>query len=315
MIQEISSEFGSNHPSERVDIPISGLLDTSLATPESLYSSTHLPEEPVVKIRPSKPWEKIDFAELWSHRELLYFMMWRDLKVRYKQTVIGAAWVILQPILITLVFTIFLGRLVKVPSDGVPYPIFAYSALLLWMFLSNAVLSSGYSLVVNAHIITKVYFSRLLIPGAAIGVRLIDLIIASIILLALMIYYGVAVTWSILMLPVLVMQITLLALGVGIWASALNVRYRDVGTMLPILLQLWMFVSPIIYPSSIVPEKWRWFYFLNPLAGIIEGFRASLFGLQFDWRGIITSAVVTLALLIYSLRAFRRLEESFADNI
>jgi lipopolysaccharide transport system permease protein len=315
MIQEISSEFGSSHPSERADTLTSGLPDPSLATPELLYSSTHLPEEPVVKIRPSKAWEKIDFAELWAHRELFYFMMWRDLKVRYRQTVIGATWVILQPILITLVFTIFLGRLVKVPSDGVPYPIFAYAALLLWMFFSNAILSSGHSLVANAHIITKVYFSRLLIPIAAIGVRLVDLIIASIILVALMIYYKVAITWSILLLPVLIVHITALALGVGIYASALNVRYRDVGTVLPILLQLWMFVSPIIYPSSLVPERWRWLYSLNPLTGIIEGFRASLFGLMFDWRGIITSALITLALLLYSLHAFRRMEESFADDV
>jgi ABC-type polysaccharide/polyol phosphate export permease len=189
-----------------------------------------LPPEPVTKIRPGKFWEKIDFAEVWAHREVLYFLMWRDLKVRYKQTVMGAAWVILQPILMTLVFTIFLGKLIRVPSDGVPYPIFAYPALLLWTFTSNAVLSSSYSLVTNAQIITRVYFSRLLIPAATVGVRLVDLVVASLVLVALMFYYHVAISWSILMLPLFVIQIAVLVLAIGIWCAAVNVRYRDVGS-------------------------------------------------------------------------------------
>ena len=274
-----------------------------------------LPADPGTRIRPSRFWEKIDFAELWAQREVLYFLMWRDLKVRYKQTIIGAAWVILQPILITLVFTIFLGRLIRVPSDGVPYPIFAYTALLLWTFLSNSVLSSSYSLVTNAQIITRVYFSRVLIPAATVGVRLVDLIIASLVLVALMVYYHVPIGWNILMFPVFVIQIAALALAVGILGAALNVRYRDVGTMLPILLQVWMFVSPIVYASSIVPERLRFLYSFNPLAGIIEGARASLFNLPFQWSGIIISTVVTLPLLTFSIHVFRRMETSFADEV
>jgi lipopolysaccharide transport system permease protein len=274
-----------------------------------------LPAEPVTRIRPSRFWEKIDYAELWAHREVLYFLMWRDLKVRYKQTIFGAAWVILQPILITLVFTVFFGKLIKVPSDGVPYPIFAYAALLLWTFTSNAVLSSSYSLVTAAQIITRVYFSRLLIPAATVGVRLVDLVIASLVLVALMVYYHVPIGWSMLMLPLFVIQIAVLALAVGFCCAALNVRYRDVGTVLPILLQVWMFVSPIVYSSSIVPERLRLLYSLNPLAGIIGGFRASLFNLPFPWSSILISALVTLPLLIFSIHVFCRMEASFADEV
>jgi lipopolysaccharide transport system permease protein len=275
----------------------------------------HLPAEPVTKIRPAGSWAKADLAELWAHREVLYFLMWRDLKVRYKQTIFGAAWVILQPIAITLVFAIFLGKLIKVPSDGVPYPIFAYTGLLVWTFVSNAVLSSSYSIVTNAQIITRVYFSRLLIPAATVGVRLVDLIVASVVLVAMMIYYQVHISWSILMLPLFVIQVGALAMAVGIWGAALNVRYRDVGTVLPILLQVWMFVSPIVYSSSIVPERSRLLYSLNPLVGIIGGFRASLFNLPFDWSSIIVSALVTLPLLGFSIHVFRRMETSFADEV
>jgi lipopolysaccharide transport system permease protein len=290
-------------------------LPVATAAPPRQVPFKHLPLEPVTKIRPSRFWDPIGFAELWSHREVLYFLMWRDLKVRYKQTILGAAWVILQPIVITLVFTIFLGKLIRVPSDGVPYPIFAYTALLVWTFISNAVLSSSYSIVTNAQIITRVYFSRLLIPAATVGVRLVDLIIASLVLVALMIYYRVPLSWSILMLPLFVIQVGALALAVGIWGAALNVRYRDVGTVLPILLQVWMFVSPVVYSSSLVPQKARLLYSLNPLVGIIGGFRASLFNLPFDWSSIIISALITLPLLIFSIHVFRRMEASFADEV
>ena len=290
-------------------------LPAAAAAPPRQIRIKHLPAEPLTKIRPRRFWEPVDFAELWAHREVLYFLMWRDLKVRYKQTIIGAAWVILQPIVITLVFTIFLGKLIKVPSDGVPYPLFAYAALLVWTFISNAVLSSSYSIVTNAQIITRVYFSRLLIPAATVGVRLVDLSIASLVLVALMIYYRVPVSWSILMLPLFVIQIGALALAMGIWGAALNVRYRDVGTVLPILLQGWMFISPIVYSSSLVPERSRLLYSLNPLVGIIGGFRASLFNLPFDWAGIIISALITLPLLIISIHVFRRMETSFADEV
>lgn len=253
--------------------------------------------------------------QLWAEREVLYFLMWRDVIVRYKQTVFGAAWVILQPILITGVFAIFLGKLIKVPSDGMPYPIFAYASLLLWTFVSNAVLSSSYSLVTNAHIITRVYFSRLLIPAAAIGVRLLDFLIAAVVLMGLMAYYHVPVTRTAFLLPLFVLMITALTLAVGFLGASLNVRYRDVGTILPILLQAWMFASPIAYSSGVVPARLRFLYSLNPLVGIIDGFRAALFHLPFDWPSIITATAVIIPLLLISIHVFGRLESSFADDV
>ena len=274
-----------------------------------------LPPVPVIRIRPSRFWENIDFAELWHHREVLYFLIWRDLKVRYKQTIIGAAWVIVQPILITVVFAVFLGRLIKVPSDGIPYPVFAYSALLLWTFISNSILSSSYSLVVNSQIITRVYFPRIMIPAAAIGVRLVDLMIASAVLIAMIIYYRVPLGWQALMFPVFIIHLGVLAVAIGILAAALNVKYRDVGTMLPILLQAWMFASPIVYASSLVPARMRNWYALNPLMGIVEGSRAALFNLPFDWTSVAISAAVTLGLLLLAVHLFAQMENGFADNV
>lgn len=274
-----------------------------------------LPPEPVTTIRPPQLWEGIDFHQLWSEREVLYLLMWRDVKVRYKQTIIGAAWVILQPILITVVFAIFLGRLMKVPSDGVPYPIFAYASLLLWTFVSNAILSSSYSLVTSAHIITRVYFSRMLIPAATIGVRLLDFLIASAVLLALMLYYRLPLTRTLWMFPLFVCLVAALTLAIGLLCASLNVRYRDVGTVLPVLLQAWMFLSPIVYSSAIIPVRLRFLYSLNPLVGIVDGFRASLFNLPFDWRGIITSAALTIPLLVVSVYVFRKMENTFADDV
>ena len=274
-----------------------------------------LPPVPVIRIRPSRFWENIDFAELWHHREVLYFLIWRDLKVRYKQTIIGAAWVIVQPILITVVFAVFLGRLIKVPSDGIPYPVFAYAALLLWTFISNSILSSSYSLVINSQIITRVYFPRIMIPAAAIGVRLVDLMIASAVLIAMIIYYRVPLGWQVLMFPIFIIHIGVLALAIGILAAALNVHYRDVGTMLPILLQAWMFASPVVYASSLVPARMRTWYALNPLMGIVEGSRAALFNLPFDWTSVAISAAVTLGLLLLAVHLFAQMENGFADNV
>jgi len=304
------------------NLPWSQSMSTSLNDAKAVMSVPltrsrphQLPLEPVTKIRPSRFWEKTDFAELWIQREVLYFLMWRDLKVRYKQTIIGAAWVIVQPILITMVFAVFLGKLIRIPSDGVPYPIFAYTALLLWTFVSNAVLSSTYSLVTNAQIITRVYFARVLIPATAVGVRLVDLLVASLVLIGLMIYFHVSMTWNMLMFPVFLAQLTALVLAVGVLCAALNVRYRDVGTMLPILLQVWMFASPIVYSSSLIPERLRTLYSLNPLVGITEGARASLFNLTFPWSSILISAIVTFPLLAFSIHVFRRMESSFADDV
>lgn len=273
-------------------------------------------EEPLIKIRPSKGWVALNLRDLWVYRELLYFLTWRDIKVRYKQTVLGASWAIIQPLFTMLIFTLFFGKLAKIPSDGVPYPIFAYAGLLPWMFFANAVTSSGNSLVGSSNLITKVYFPRMIIPGAAVAAGLVDFAIACVVLGGLMIYYSVALTWSLLVLPLLVALTALLALGVGMWISAMNVRYRDVRYALPFLIQLWMFASPVIYPASLMPEKWRWVLWLNPLTGIIEGFRSALFGVnEFNSAALGLSTVITLAVLVYSAYTFRRMERVFADIV
>ncbi|MFY9607542.1 MAG: ABC transporter permease [Blastocatellia bacterium] len=271
--------------------------------------------QPLVSIRPSGKWVGLDLSSLWPYRELLYFLMWRDVKVRYKQTLLGAAWAIIQPLFAMAIFTLFFGKLAGVPSDGIPYPIFAYAGLLPWMFFSNAVTNSGNSLVGSSNLITKVYFPRMIIPAAAVGAGLIDFAIALLILVVLMIYYGVAVSLNLLMFPVLVALTMLLALGVGMLMSGLNVKYRDVRHALPFVIQLWMFATPIVYPASLVPQKWRLVYALNPLTGIIEGYRSSLFGARFDWATLGTSAAITIAILIYSAYSFRRMEKSFADVV
>jgi len=278
--------------------------------------SSALPHEPLVRIRPGRSWSALDFPELWAFRELFYFLVWRDLKVRYKQTLLGVAWAIIQPVFTMLIFTLFFGRLAGIPSDGVPYPVFVYAGLLVWTFVSNTVITSGNSLVTNANLLSKIYFPRIFIPGAAVGAGLVDLAIAFIILVGLMIYYQVAVSWGLLMVPLLIAMTTLLAVAVGTWLSALNVKYRDVRFALPFLIQIWMFVSPIIYPPSFVPERWRWVLALNPLTGIIDAFRVSLFGHQpLDWGTLAVSAAVILIMLTYSIYAFWKMEETFADIV
>lgn len=275
----------------------------------------HLPDEPLVTIEANKAWSMAELRDLWAFRELLYFLTWRDVKVRYKQTELGVAWAILQPLLTMLIFTLFFGRLAGVPSDNVPYPIFAYAGLLPWTFFANAITNSGNSLVGSANLITKVYFPRMIIPGAAVAAGLVDFAIAFVILVFLMFYYGVAIGWGLLMFLPLVLLTTLLAAGMGMWLSGLNVKYRDVRFALPFLIQLWMFVSPVIYPTSFLPAKFRWFLTLNPMTGIIEGMRASLFGLPFNWNSLALSVGITLGLLLYSSYSFRRMEKSFADIV
>ncbi len=290
--------------------PSPGVQQENLST-----SSPEIPDQPLVVIEPNKSWGAAELKDLWAYRELLYFLTWRDVKVRYKQTELGIAWAIIQPLLTMLIFTLFFGRLAKIPSDNVPYPVFAYAGLLGWTFFSNAITNSGNSLVGSANLITKVYFPRMIIPGAAVAAGLVDFVIALIILVLLMIYYGVAVTWSILMFPVVVLLTTLLALAVGMWLSALNVKYRDIRFALPFLVQLWMFVSPVIYPTSLIPEKYRWLLWLNPMTGIIEGYRSSLFNLPFNWIALAISVGMTAILLVYASYSFRRMERSFADII
>lgn len=258
---------------------------------------------------------RIGIRDVWDYRELLYFMVWRDLKVRYKQTVLGLLWVIMQPLLMTVVFTVFLGVLARVPSDKVPYPLFAFAGLLPWTFFANAVSNGSSSLVANAHLLTKVYFPRLIVPTTAVGGRLVDFGISLAILAVMMLLYRVPVSSSILALPLLVLLLILFSLGVSIWSSALNVKYRDIGIALPVLIQLWMFISPIVYPPTLVPQRWRWLYSLNPMAGIIGGFRSALFGSPFDWPSLATASGFTLALLTYSVFVFRRMEKTFADLV
>jgi len=275
-----------------------------------------LPDEPLVTIEPGTSWAAISLRDLWAYRELFYFLVLRDIKVRYKQTFLGIAWVVAQPLFTTIIFTLFFGILAGVPSEGMPYPVFAFAGLLPWTFFSSAVTQSGNSLVGNSNLITKVYFPRIIIPCAAVGAGLLDFAISFVVLVGLMVYYRVAPTWGILMLPLLVLLVTLFALAVGTWLSALNVKYRDVRHLLPFLLQMWMFASPVIYAPTFVPVRWRWLLTLNPMTGIIDGFRAAIFGQKrFDWAELAVSGVMTLALLVYSTYVFKRMEKTFADIV
>lgn len=275
--------------------------------------------KPVVVIERSRPWGASDLRELWAYRELLLFLIWRDVKVRYKQTALGVAWVVVQPVVQMVIFTLLFGRLagLEAHTGGVPYPLFAFAGLLPWTFFSAAVTNSGNSLVGSAHLITKVYFPRVLVPAAAVAAGLVDLLVSSAVMVALLAYYRVVPSWEALVaVPFLVLITALLALGTGMLLSALNVKYRDIRHALPFAMQVWMFASPVIYPSALVPEPWRRVLALNPVAGVIEGFRAALFGTgRFPWGSLALASAVTLALLVVSALVFRRLERSFADVI
>lgn len=293
------------------------VLSESASTAQSKppQAEASLPDAPLVVIKPSGSWVNLGLHDLWAYRELLYFLIWRDVKVRYKQAALGILWVVLQPLLSTLILTIFLGKLARVPSDGLPYALFVYAGMLPWTFFSAAVTGSGNSLVGSSHLITKIYFPRMIIPGAAVGARVVDFGIGFLNLIGMMIYYGAGISKSILVLPFVVALTTLLALAVGMFASAVNVKYRDVGVILPVLIQLWMFASPVMYPSSIVPAGYEWLYKLNPLTGILNGFRSSLFGQEIDWTALGISTGFTIALLVYSAYSFRRMEKYFADIV
>jgi lipopolysaccharide transport system permease protein len=289
----------------------------AIAKGQAVAQGRPLPAHPLVKIRPSRKWMPLDVRELWAHRELFVILVARDVTVRYKQTILGIAWAILQPLMMMAIYTIIFGRFGGIPSDGIPYSLFAFSALLPWTFISNALQASGNSLVTNAYMITKVYFPRMLLPAASVGMGLVDFGIATIVLAVLMAYRGIAPTWNLLMFPVLVFVTAVLTLGLGLWAAALNVRYRDVRHLLPFLTQVWMFLSPIIYPLSIIPARWRYLVALNPLYGIIENFRVALFGLPrgFDWSMFGASVAISLAVLVSATFVFRRVETSMADVI
>lgn len=257
----------------------------------------------------------IDFAELWQYRGLLRFLVWRDLKVRYAQTVLGVAWAVLQPLLTTIVFSVIFGSFAKVPSDGVPYPVFSLAALVPWTYFSTALSGAGNSLVVSNNLITKVYFPRLVIPLTPVLVGLVDVAISMLLLFGMMAWYGIAPTlMSIVLVPLLLIVCALLATGVGAWLAALNIKYRDVKYVLPFLVQLWMYASPIVYPSSIVPERVRWLYALNPMVGIIEGFRGALLGTSnTGWGAISLSLGTGLVIFLAGTTYFRRSERHFAD--
>lgn len=276
-----------------------------------------IPDEPLVVIEPRGSWRLLDLKELWAYRELLYFLTWRDVKVRYKQTFLGVAWAVIQPLFTMVIFTLFFGRLAGLDTrtGGIPYPLFAYAGLLPWTFFSNALSSSGNSLVGSANLITKVYFPRIIVPTAAVAAGLIDFAIGFLILVPLMIYYRVSPTWNLFMIPVLILLITILATAVGMWLSALNVKYRDIRFALPFVIQLWMFISPIIYPASMLPPRWRWLLELNPLTGIIEGFKSALFGQPFNWTSLAIATVLTLLTLVYAAFSFSRVERRFADIV
>ncbi|MFY9582958.1 MAG: ABC transporter permease [Candidatus Acidiferrales bacterium] len=284
-----------------------------LESQSTLRSS--LPDKPVVLNEAGDSSPVIYLRELWIYRELLYFLTWRDIKVRYKQTAMGAAWAVIQPLFAMLLFALFFGLWIRVPSDGMPYLVFFYCGLLPWTFFANAVSQSSQSLILNSNLITKVYFPRAIIPAASIGAALVDLLIASVILVGLALYYGLGTTWSVLMLPALVVLAVLFSLGCGICIAALTAKYRDIRHALPFVLQLWMFLTPIIYPLSVVPAKWRWLVLLNPLAGIVEGMRAALVGRGIDWSAISISVVMTFASLVVAAYVFRRIERGLADLI
>jgi lipopolysaccharide transport system permease protein len=270
----------------------------------------------LIIIEPKKGWTTIDLKEIWKYRELLYFLTKRDIKVRYKQTVLGGLWAIIQPLFTMVVFTLFFGRLAKVPSDGIPYPIFVYAGILPWTYFANALFASGNSLVGSANLITKVYFPRLIIPASASLAGLIDFFIAMILLGVLMIYYQFIPGISVVLFPVLVGLTFLCAVGVGLWLSALNVQYRDIRYAIPFVIQLWMFVSPVIYPVSMVGEKYQWLLALNPMGGVITAFRASLLGHQpIDWFLLGISAAIILFLFLSGMYYFRKMEKTFADVV
>jgi len=271
---------------------------------------------PVTLIRPSRGWISLNLRHLWEYRELLYFLTWRDVKVRYKQTVLGAAWAIIQPFFTMVVFSLFFGQLAKMPSDDIPYPIFSYAALVPWTFFANGLSQSSASLVGSANLIKKVYFPRLVIPISAVISGGVDFTLAFVVLLGMMLLYGIVPTGAIVWLPLLLLLALVTALGVGLWLTAMNVQFRDVRYAVPFLVQAWMFATPIAYPSSLLDEPWRTLYGINPMAGVVEGFRWALLGTEAAPGSIVlVSALVAVGLLISGAFYFRRMEKTFADVV
>jgi lipopolysaccharide transport system permease protein len=274
------------------------------------------PESAHTIIQPSRGWVSLDLAELWHYRELLFFLTWRDIKVRYKQTALGAAWAIIQPLFSMIVFSVVFGRLAKIPSNGIPYPLFAYTALVPWQLFAYALTESTNSVVMNERLITKVYFPRLVVPLASVLAGLMDFMIAFTLVIGMMAWYHVKPTWAVLTLPGFIVFAMATAFGVGLWLSALNVQYRDVRHTLAFIVQFWLFASPVAYPSTLVPARWRPLYGLNPMAGVIEGFRWALLGKASAPGPMLAVSVLVVAIvLIGGLFYYRRMEKTFADVV
>jgi lipopolysaccharide transport system permease protein len=274
-------------------------------------------EPTIVHIKPPKGWAVLDLKDLWQYRELIYYMTWRDIKVRYKQTVLGASWAILKPFMMMVVFSIFFGGLAQVPSDGVPYPIFSYTGLLPWELFATALSVASRSLVANRHMITKIYFPRIILPLSSILGGLVDFFIAFIILIGMMFFYGIKPTANLWTLPLFLLLALITALGVSLWLSAMNVLYRDVGYILPFITQFWLFITPIAYAASLVPEKYRLLYAINPMTGVVDGFRWALLGVKASAPGpmLLVSSIIAVVVLITGVIYFRRMERQFADMV
>lgn len=268
-----------------------------------------------IVIEPGSGFSLADLDAAWRYRELAYFLVKRDISVKYKQAVLGGLWALLQPFFGMVVFSVFFGRMAGMPSDGVPYPVFVYAGLLPWTYFAGALSAASESMVGNSNLISKVYFPRIVVPLAAVLAGLVDLLIASGLLAALMLYYAIPFGQGLLLLPVLAALTALCAAGAGFWLSALNVEYRDIRYTVPFLVQLWLFSSPVIYPSSIVPDRYQWLLALNPMAGVIKAFRAAVLGGATDWHSLAVSSAVIAALLVTGYLYFRRMERTFADVI
>lgn len=271
--------------------------------------------EPTIRIRPPKKWTPINFSELWQYRELLYSFIARDVKIRYKQTALGFLWAIIQPLFLMVVFTLFFGNLAKVPSEGIPYPLFSFAALIPWTLFAEGITRSTMSMVSNANIMTKVYFPRLIMPISGTLSPLVDFAIAFVILIIMMAYYGFVPTIAIVLLPAFILLAVLTSLAVGLWLSALNVKYRDFQYTIPFLIQIWLFASPVVYPASMLPQSWQFIYALNPMVGVIEGFRWALLGTNPPEAMILVSVGVVVVLLVGGLFYFKRMEQYFADVV
>jgi lipopolysaccharide transport system permease protein len=291
------------------------IAEPTIAPPTAQVANESLPRHRIV-IEAQKGWLSLNLAEVWRYRDLLSLLIWRDFSSRYRQSVLGVGWAIVRPVLSVLVFTVIFGMVAKLPSDGIPYPLFSFAAMMPWLYFSNALANATNSVVLNSGLLTKVYFPRLVLPLASVASGLADLVIQFVLLLGLMFWYGVAPSWTILVMPLFVFECMIVSLALGLWLTALNVKYRDIGHLVPFLIQIWMYMTPIVYSSSLVPERWRALYSLNPLVGVIDGFRWAVLGQSApNWQMLAISSAVVLLLVISGLFYFRRVEQTFADII